>query len=179
MKKHVLHTERLTLRALESKDAPAVHRLAGAAEIADTTLTIPHPYPFHAAVEWIERAHKEWKAQTAYIFAITLSETHEFIGGIGLHLSMADQNAEIGFWVGKPYWNKGYTSEAARAVMHFGFETLKLHKIFGRHFPRNIASGRVMIKLGMKYEGHMREHVRKLDHFEDVMCYGILQTEWQ
>src|SRR5262245_12674962 len=138
MNRHVLNTERLILRALDSRDAPAIHRLAGAKEIADTTLTVPHPYPFHAAVEWIEKAHKEWKAKTAFVFAITLLETKEFIGGIGLHLTPQDQNAEMGFWVGTPYWNQGYCSEAGKAVMQFGFETLKLHRIFARHFPRNV-----------------------------------------
>ena len=178
MKKQVLITERLTLRPLDSRDATAIHRLASDSEIADTTLTFPHPYPFHAAVEWIERAHKEWKAETAFIFAITLKESKEFIGGIGLHLSAHDRHAEMGFWVGKPYWNNGYTSEAANAMLKFGFETLDLHKIYGRHFPRNVASGKVLLKIGMKYEGHLREHIRKLDHFEDVVCYGILKPEF-
>jgi ribosomal-protein-alanine N-acetyltransferase len=179
MKKHVLHTERLLLRPLESKDAVAVHRLASAAEIADTTLTIPHPYPFHAAVEWIDRGHKEWKAETAFIFAITLRESKDLIGGIGLHLNNHDRNAEMGFWIGKPYWNQGFCSEAGRVMLQFGFETLGLHRIFARHFPRNAASSKVIAKLGMKYEGHLREHVRKLDRFEDVVCYGILQSEWK
>jgi RimJ/RimL family protein N-acetyltransferase len=179
MTRHVLHTERLILRPLDSKDAPAIHRLAGAKEISDTTLTVPYPYPFHAAVEWIEKAHREWKAKTAFVFAITLRETKEFIGGIGLHLTPQDQNAEMGFWVGTPFWNLGYCSEAGKEMMRFGFETLQLHRIFARHFPRNLGSGRVMIKLGMKYEGHLREHVRKLDHFEDVLCYGILKDEWE
>jgi RimJ/RimL family protein N-acetyltransferase len=179
MKKQVLETERLILRPLEARDATSVHRLASAPEIADTTLTFPHPYPFHAAVEWIERAHKEWKAETAYIFAITLKETKEFLGGIGLHLTIHDRNAEMGFWVGKPFWNCGYCSEAAFAMMKFGFQTLGLHRIYGRHFPRNIASGKVLTKVGMKYEGHLRQHVRKADHFEDVICYGILKSEWK
>jgi ribosomal-protein-alanine N-acetyltransferase len=178
MIRHVLQTERLTLRQLDSKDAPAIHRLAGAAEIADTTLTVPHPYPFHAAVDWIERAQKEWKAKTAYIFAMTLKETKEFIGGIGLHLVPQDQIAELGFWIGKPFWNLGYTSEASQILVKFGFETLQLHKIYGRYFPRNPASGRIMVKLGMQYEGLLREHVRKLDHYEDVVCYGLLKKDW-
>jgi RimJ/RimL family protein N-acetyltransferase len=178
MEQPTLYTNRLILRPLRRSDAGAVQKLASAREISDTTLTIPHPYPPEAALDWIHKAESAWRVNAAAIFAITLNETKEFCGGIGLHRTTPDNNAEMGFWVGVPYWNRGLCTEAAEKMLEFGFRTLQLHRIYGRHFPRNVASGRVMLKIGMSYEGHMREHVRKGDNYEDVICYGILRKDW-
>ena len=84
----------------------------------------------------------------------------------------------MGYWVGAPYWGRGYCTEAARAILRYGFEELGLHRIHAQHFARNPASGRVMQKIGMVYEGRQHEHVRKWDRFEDSDLYGILASDW-
>ena len=86
---------------------------------------------------------------------------------------------EIGYWVGVPYWNHGYCTDAARAVLQYGFEVLALQRVFSHHLTRNPASGRVMRKLGMTHEGHHRRHVKKWDVFEDIDGYAILKSEWE
>ena len=86
--------------------------------------------------------------------------------------------AELGYWIGKPYWGQGYCTEAARATLDFGFEQLGLNRIFAHHFARNPASGRVMQKIGMTREGRLRQHVKKWDAFEDLELYGILKDHW-
>lgn len=127
----------------------------------------------HAAA-WIARP----KDPDHHVFAIILREGGDLVGAIGLEAKPDHGRAEIGYWVGVPYWNRGYVTEAARAVLGFGFESLGLHRIFAMHFTRNPASGRVMQKLGMKHEGTLREHEKKWDVFVDCEVYGILHSEW-
>ena len=73
----------------------------------------------------------------------------------------------------------GYATEAAREMLRYGFEDLGLHRIFATHFKHNPASGTILKKLGMQYEGCQREHLRKWDQFVDSELYGILRREWR
>ncbi len=179
MDQPVLETPRLHLRPFVLADAPVVQRLAGAPEVADTTLLIPHPYPDGAAEQWIRTHPDSFANRRDAVWAITLRDTTELIGAISLAIDERDQRGELGYWLGVPYWGHGYMTEATAAVIEFGFTILDLHRIQARHFTRNPASGRVMQKLGMQYEGCLREHARKGDHFEDLAYYGILRHEWQ
>ena len=85
--------------------------------------------------------------------------------------------AELGYWLGVPYWNHGFMSEAARAVIEAGFSTVKLHRVVARHFVRNSASGRVMQKAGMTLIGTMRDSWLKANVFESEVWYEILSTD--
>jgi RimJ/RimL family protein N-acetyltransferase len=177
MQRDILQTTRLILRPFRLDDAETVERLAGAREIADTTLTIPHPYPPGAASAWIEQHEAMWTAGTDLIYAITQRDTAALIGAIGLTIAAPHAKAEIGYWLGMADWNHGYCTEAARALVRHGFESLGLHRIEGRHLVRNAASGRVLVKLGMKREGTHRDAIRKWDRFEDVAHYAMLATD--
>ncbi len=150
--------------------------LAGAREIADTTLTIPHPYLDGMAETWIATHEDAWKQQDRATFAITSLE-EGVVGAIGLHLRLAHQRAEMGYWVGLPFWNRGYATEAARAIIAFGFEALGLNRIHASHLARNPASGRVMMKAGMRFEGTLRQHVLKWGRAEDLSEYAILRSD--
>lgn len=173
-----LETRRLRLRSLTLADAPAVQRLAGAPEIADTTLNIPHPYADDLAEQWIAGLAEVARSGAGRTWAIADRSSDALLGAIGLIITPRHQHAELGYWVGRPFWSQGYTTEAAAAVLAYGFDTLGLHRIHAHHFARNPASGRVMQKIGMVPEGILRQHVRKGDHFEDIVCYGILREEW-
>ena len=96
------------------------------------------------------------------------------IGAIGLEVNKEDHNAELGYWLGREFWNQGYCTEAAKSVIEFGFETVGLRRIASEHMARNPASGKVMQKAGLTREGLRRKHVRKWGVFEDVVVYGIL-----
>jgi RimJ/RimL family protein N-acetyltransferase len=174
----ILQTERLRLRPLGAADASVVQRLAGEHAVADTTLFIPHPYPDGAAEQWIDLQAQDWKQQSGAGFAITSAETGELCGAIGLRLELTHARAELGYWIGVPFWGRGYCTEAAGAVVEFGFTQLHLRRVYACHFVRNPASGRVLQKLGMKPEGRLRQHVRRWDQFEDLECYGLLREEW-
>jgi [ribosomal protein S5]-alanine N-acetyltransferase len=174
-----LETKRLILRPFTLQDAPVVHDLVSAREIADTTLAIPHPYEQGMAEAWIGSQQKGYDEGNSVHFAITLRESAQLVGSIGLQIHPIHAYAEMGYWVGVPYWGNGYCTEAVGAVIKYGFEHKGLNRIYAVHFKRNPASGRVMQKNGMVYEGCLHQHVRKWDGYEDLMQYGILQTEWR
>jgi [ribosomal protein S5]-alanine N-acetyltransferase len=173
-----LSTERLLLRGFSAADAPVVQRLAGEWEVASTTLTIPHPYEDGTAEAWIEGHAAAWKEGQRLTLAIT-SPPDGLVGAVGLHLALRHRRAELGYWIGAPYWGRGLATEAAGAMLAYGFRDLGLHRILAHHFPRNPASGRVLRKVGMTHEGTLREHVLGRDRFEDLECYGILEREWR
>lgn len=172
-----LQTERLILRPFRLADAAGVQRLAGDREVASTTLNIPHPYEDGLAEQWIGTHQEEYEQSRGVVFAVVLRSEQVLIGAIGLVINQRYERAELGYWVGKPYWNQGYGTEAARAVLQYGFEVLRLHRIHASHLKRNPASGRVMQKIGMTYEGCSRQHVKKWGVFEDLERYGILKSE--
>jgi RimJ/RimL family protein N-acetyltransferase len=172
-----LRTERLTLRPFRLEDVPRVQELAGAREVADTTLAIPHPYPAGAAEAWISTHATAWMNRMGVNYAIVPDAVGELVGAISLSNDMQHQCGEIGYWIAPAFWNVGYCTEAGRALLAVGFDVLKLHRIESRHFARNPASGRVMQKLGMQREGFQRHALRKSGDFEDVVLYAILSTD--
>ncbi len=173
-----IRTKHLILREFSLPDAPRVQALAGTRDVASTTLTIPYPYEDGVAETWIEGHSAAWEDGKRLTLAIT-TESDGVIGAIDLHLAPNHGRAELGFWIGVPYWNQGFATEAAAALLDYGFSELGLHRIVARHFPRNPASGRVLQKLGMIREGTQREHVLRWDRFEDLECYAILEPEWR
>ena len=175
----ILQTERLILRPFDLSDAKDTQRLAGDKAVADTTLNIPHPYEDGMAEQWISTHQPQFDEGNLCTLAITLRDTGELIGAIALTIVSRFERAELGYWIGKPYWNKGYCTEAGVVVLRHGFTVLGLHRIHAAHFGRNPASGRVMQKLGMKHEGRAREHAKRWDRFEDLESYGILKEEWE
>jgi RimJ/RimL family protein N-acetyltransferase len=179
MPQPILHTGRLVLRPFTLADAADVQRLAGAREIADTTLHIPYPYTDGMAEAWISTHEPSFNNGASVTFAIVLQDGNVLCGAIGISIDYDNAHAELGYWLGVPYWGQGYGTEAAQALLRYGFQELGLHRIHANHFGRNPASGRVMQKIGMRYEGCLRQHARKWDAFEDIVQYGILRSEWQ
>ncbi len=177
MESPTLTTERLILRPLAASDAAAVQRLAGAREVAFNTLHIPHPYTDGIAEAWIEKVRKASGAGGETVFAIVLLDTGELAGAIGITPKEHDK-AEIGYWIGVPYWGRGYATEAAAAVIAYGFERRGLNRIEACHFTRNPQSGRVLAKCGMRHEGTLRQAIRKWDDYVDVAWWSILRSEW-
>jgi [ribosomal protein S5]-alanine N-acetyltransferase len=169
-----LRTQRLTLRPLASDDAPAVQELAGAYEIALNTLHVPHPYPDGAAEAWIATHEAAFETDQTIHFAI---DDGQLAGAIGL-MTKDVGIAELGYWIGLPFWRRGYATEAAAEVIRYGFEDRGLQRIYATHYPRNPASGRVMQKAGMQREGMLRRHVHKWGEHLDMVFYGILREEF-
>jgi ribosomal-protein-alanine N-acetyltransferase len=108
--------------------------------------------------------------------AITLKETGQLAGGCSLDHD--GQQGEIGYCLNPEYWGGAYASEAAAAMIDFGFRGLGLHRITATCRPDNIGSVKVMEKVGMKREGHLREHVWYKGKWHDSYLYAILGREW-
>ncbi|WP_432723637.1 GNAT family protein [Jeongeupia wiesaeckerbachi] len=171
-----LDTPRLSLDAFTDIDAPRVQVLAGVFEVADTTASIPHPYPDGAAAAWIAQQQPFWAAGLALTLAIRRRDNGLLIGAIGLQA--LDTAPEFGFWLGQAYWGHGYASEAALAVRDFAFGTLAVRCLAGRHLARNPASGRVQQKIGMRRVGCTQAAVRD-GRIETVVEYALRADEWQ
>jgi RimJ/RimL family protein N-acetyltransferase len=167
-------TDRLLLRPFTPDDVDEVRRLAGQWEIADTTMNIPHPYEAGMAEAWIGTHEPSWALGRLATFAVTVPAAG-LVGAIGLTIDPEHKRAELGYWIGRPFWNRGYATEAARAVLAFGFDTFDLNRIQARHLVRNPSSGRVLVKAGLQYEGTMRAHIVKWDVAEDVAMYSLLR----
>jgi ribosomal-protein-alanine N-acetyltransferase len=174
-----LETERLLLRPFALADAADVKRLAGEFSIADTTLTIPHPYEDGMAEQWIARHEEDFRAGERAPFAITSRGDGLLLGAISLMRIQSGHQAELGYWIGKPFWNQGFCSEAGREVLNYAFSSLGLIRVYAHHLSRNPASGRVLQKLGFSHEGSRRQTVRKWEKFEDDELYGLLKQDWQ
>ena len=169
-----LTTPRLLLRPFEMQDAASVEALAGDARVADTTAAIPHPYPPGAAEAWIATLAPDFEARRQITCAVALRDGGVLIGAMSLmSLSEEHARAEIGYWIGVPYWSHGYCTESAARLIRYAHETFGITRIVARCLARNPASARVMVKLGMQSEGRQVGHVHKNGQFEDMLMYGL------
>lgn len=174
---HILETERLILRVPSLADADAIKAIVSHPDIAATTLNIPYPYPDDGVQTWLNRL--ESSEEMHYTFLVVRKEDNAVLGCVGIHPHERFKRAEIGYWLGVPYWGNGYTSEAARRLVQFGFEELDLVRIDAGYFTDNLASRRVMDKIGMQYEGTFRSYVQKGDVSKDTAFCAILREEWE
>lgn len=173
-----LTTERLRLRPFRQSDSVQVQQLLQCREIAANTRTIEHPYPNGAAAIWIATHPDSWNTGAAAVFAICeRNDEAAVLGAIGLELNHEYEHAELGYWIGQPYWGNGYCTEAAVELLKFGFQHFGLRRIHAHCYSRNPASSRVLEKAGMRHEGTLRKHVKKWGTFEDIEFFGVLAEE--
>lgn len=141
----------LVLRPLQPEDEADIARYCADEALARYTLNIPHPYPAEAARDWLALSGRKAALGLGWSWALSLPEDAEpapLLGVISLHW-----NGELAWWVGVPWQNLGLATRAATLVRSFAFEVAKLPALTARHMPDNLASGRVMAKLGMHYGG--------------------------
>jgi [ribosomal protein S5]-alanine N-acetyltransferase len=149
-------------------DPEVMRYMTGQAERLDET---------HATLErWIASAVQ--RPRTAYNFAVVLQANQGLLGRCGLYLNADPRIAHLGYHLQRGLWGQGYTTEAAQALMQFGFQQLRLHRIYAECHPDNRASARVMEKLGMQYEGHLRQNHWANGMWWDTLVYGCLHHEW-
>lgn len=174
----IIKTERLILRPFELSDSKRVQELAGDSKISKTTLNIPHPYEDGLAESWISAHRDNLNSGKSITYAIVKKDTDELIGSISLMLNKIHKKAELGYWIGVPYWKKGYCTEASQRIIEFGFRELQLNRIYALAMVDNVGSWRVMEKVKMKYEGTRRQDVIKNGVSVDLKSYGILREEF-
>ncbi len=126
----------------------------------------------------VQEASVETRQQ--WHFAVEDATTGSYLGSCCLTVEPdSPSSAELGYWFLRPAWGKGYATESAAALLNLGFRRLGLHRVWGKCHTRNPVSARVMEKLGMTYEGTLREHVWLCDHFRSSRIYGMLQDEYE
>jgi 8-oxo-dGTP diphosphatase len=148
-----LETARLVLRPLGLEDAPAVQQFAGDWEVARFTGAIPHPYPDGAAAEWIAGL----AAEDEVVLAVGRRGDGELLGCIGLRPRLEQREAVFGYWIGRPFWGRGYASEALQALVDHAFQTYDIDRVRAAAMPENRASIRVQEKVGFVYVGIAQE----------------------
>jgi ribosomal-protein-alanine N-acetyltransferase len=182
-----LRTERLVLREFALGDAPELYRIARAREVARTMLRHPHPYEEGMAEGWISGLRPMFEAGIGTTFAVVLREGGTLVGTVSLYTRAKDGTAVLGeegtgllgFWLGLPYWNKGFASEAVSEVVRYGFEERGLQRIRANHFGSNAASGKVLRRVGMSHVGtRPNYYYEKWGNVEDREEYVLLAQDW-
>jgi ribosomal-protein-alanine N-acetyltransferase len=173
-----LETERLILRPPTRADIPDIVRYAGDPRVALKMTRMPHPYHLGHAVEWLDSIEDDLKNGDA-VFAIERKSEPGFIGIISLELRSDKCSGDVGYWVGVPYWRRGYVTEALREVLRYSFEDRGLLYVGAWHMTGNNASGRVMQKARMKFEHIVRGGCERFGALHDRVNYGVFADEWR
>ena len=174
----VLETRRLRLRCFTEADLPLLVSLAGRREIADTMISVPHPYTEDYARQWLVRARGAERRGEGVHFAICEVARGVLVGAVELRaIDREHQQTELSFWISVDCWGLGYASEAAARAVEYGFDQLDMNRIYAHHMLRNPASGAVLAKLGLRREGVLRQRVMKWGVFEDVALWAILRDD--
>ena len=143
--------------------------------------------------EWTERTpeavqefvgwfleHQKQNPRIKFQLALVLKSTNQLIGSCGIRMDTGDAfQADIGYEVDPQHWNHGYATEAAQAIVDFGFRNVGLHRIWSWCVAANFGSAHVLEKLGMRREGHLRENEYYRGRWWDTLLYAILADEWQ
>ena len=148
---HRIDTDRLLLRSPVMADAPRISEIMGRWDIARWLVRVPFPYRIAHAEAWIERSAEERAAATGWPFMMTLRDDGTLIGSMDLSIEADRMTGTLGYWVGEDYWGHGYATEAARGVIEFAFEILKLKSVTASALPDNDRSIRVLTKAGLSY----------------------------
>ena len=174
-----LRTERLVLTPLAEHHLERFLAVAGSRVIADTTISVPHPLTEEAARAWVCWAVAESRDGRAAHFAVAIPPDDETLVGYAAikDIDREHSEAELSFWLDESYGGQGYATEAAAAVVTYGFDALELNRIEAYHMVRNPASGRVLAKLGFHQEGCLRQRVRKWGSYEDVLLWSRLRQD--
>lgn len=171
-------TNRLLIREFIPEDVERVHEYASDPAVARYMIWGPNTLEDTQSYVQLTLDMQQENPRQGFEYAVVLKETNLLVGGCGLHISGQGQG-EIGYCFNRSYWGQGLASEAAAALLEFGFNELNLHRIYATCRPENTGSARVMQKLGMVYEGHLREHMHHKGKWHDSYLYSILEEEYR
>ena len=172
-------TERLLLsQPVENDLQDFLIQINSSEEYSKNLFNIPFPFAVENAKIWLDHCNLGIESGSSLRFAIREKEVGKLIGIIGLHIDEEHQKAELGYWLGKDFWGKGYLAEGLKAVIKYSFTELNLNKIAATHFLFNPNSGKVMQKAGMKLEGLQRQEYLQNGKFLDVNRYSILKEDF-
>ena len=175
-----LETDRLILRPFKIEDAEEVFNNWASDDEVTKYLT----WPTHSSVE-MSRSYMEfcingYNEKNVYQWGMELKNSHELIGNISV-VKIIDEidSVELGWVIGRKWWGNGYTAEVAERLLEFFFTEVSVNRICAGHDIDNPNSGRVMQKIGMKYEGTLRQSGKNNQGIVDVANYSVLREEWK
>lgn len=172
-----LETPRLFLRPMKMSDCQDVFAYSRDPEVARHVLWDAHQTigQSRAYLRYILRQYRNGEPSS---YGIVLKETNHLIGTIGfMWVNTENRSTEVGYSLSRSHWNQGLMTEALRAVIELAFDVMKLHRVEAQHETDNPASGRVMLKVGMRREGTMRGRIFNKGRYVDVDVYGILKED--
>ncbi|MGV1758905.1 MULTISPECIES: GNAT family protein [Rhizobium] len=173
----VLLSERLVLRAPHEEDIDALAHLANNANVATMVSRMPHPYTTNDAADFVRRTKLGEIGKCVY--AITKADNGAFLGCCGVEPTGDPRTVEIGYWLGEPYWNQGYTTEAAHALVDMVFRTREnVAQIDARCRVMNVASRRVVQKCGFQFQGSGLAASLALGSTVPVEWYRLDRKTW-
>ncbi|MGV8151492.1 MAG: GNAT family N-acetyltransferase [Candidatus Nanoarchaeia archaeon] len=179
-----LTTKRLVLRDIKVGDEISIRENINNLDISKWLLVVPYPYTKKDAIWWVNHCieNQKKKPRPSYELGIAIKPNNEIVGGIGLSkVDLYQGKATLGYWIGEDYWGNGYMYEAAKKIIEFGFNKLKLRRINVEAFAGNVPSNNLIKKLGFTYEGTIRKALRckANDDIHDGHFYGMLKSEWR
>ena len=173
----IIKCKKCLLRKWNDSDLQNLIKHANNPQIASNMRDgFPYPYTIEKGREWLEFAGSQ---DSSHNFAITIN--NEAIGGIGLEVGEDIEriSAETGYWLGEEYWGHGIVSSALKGILDYGFNTLKLERIFATPFDHNIASRKVLEKNGFVLEGILRRSVIKSGKIYNKALYAKIKLQNQ
>lgn len=173
-----IRTPRLTLRPVRMSDANDLYEYSADPQVAKHVLWDAHT-SIHQTRAYIRYLLRQYRNAQPSTLAIALTGSGKVVGTIGfMWVQRENRSAEIGYSLNRAYWNQGLMTEALRAMLEFGFTKLNLNRIEAQHESDNPASGKVMLKAGMRYEGRLRQRLYNKGRFTDVELYAILRQDF-
>ena len=160
------------------QDAEVVTDLVNDRAIPDTAMYFPHPFPLSLAQERIAKDPEKFRSGVSIDFHVCRKTDNLPIGAVHVDIEQEHERAELGYWIGAPYWNQGYATEAVSAALRYSFAHLDIQRVYAWYLCRNLASRRVLEKAGMLPEGILRQHIKKWDKLEDIQYFGISRGEF-
>ena len=174
-----LTTEHLILREFNEKDWRAVHEYSSDAQVVRYMAWGPNTEKETQAFVRRVVASQTVKPRTKYEFAVVLKSEDRLIGNCCLQISnLPHREGWISYVLNPCFWGEGYTNEAAKILLRFGFTKPKLHRIFALCDPENIASKRILEKISMHQEGYLRKNLLIKGKWRDSFLYAILEDDW-
>jgi len=173
----VIETDRLIIREFIENDKEAVHEYASDPLVTRYTLWGPNTIEDTESFLGRMLEMQLELPRTGYELAIVSKACNRLIGGCGIYLD--GTNGEIGYTLHKEYWQQGFATEAAQAMLSLGFNTYGLHRIHATCRPGNIGSAKVLEKIGMTREGLLREHLWSKNTYHSSYLFSILEHEYR
>ena len=169
--KIIIKSKGFILRPIKRSDKESLIKNINNKDIYKYTLRIPFPYTSNDWDKWIKHCFNVKRKKKPKEINFVIDINGEVVGGIGL-MNIEKHKAEIGYWLGKKYWGKGIMTEAVKVITNFGFNKLKLKRLYAPIFPKNKASRRVLEKNNYKLEGMARNYHLKKGKLIDALIYS-------